>query len=190
MTNEQVAMLRDAGRLRRSPVLLMVFLLLLGCQSDYDPLKEVYTGQAACNRIIAISAANRSALPPSATNFYLFDGGTFAGCITYWSFDCSSSADCWAAIRGLRGPEKSKFQDWKPSRFSVVMQGPGFYFRQLATPLWDVNGIKHGAVYEYVKEHDGWLEYYAVDLDKLRVYYHHESGGEDVLQKTTSQAGR
>jgi hypothetical protein len=163
------------------PLLLVIVLLAIGCLDQKGPLKDVYTGQDARNRIVGLvklpsHSDKESPLPQSATNYYLFDGGSFNGSITYWSFDCASHEDCWAAIASLGGPGRSEFHPWKPSRFAVVMNGPGFYQPQLATPLWDVTTIQHGAVYEDV-DGDKCMDYYAIDYDTLRVYHHHESGG-------------
>ncbi len=62
------------------------------------------------------------------------------------------------------------------------MQGPAFFStdsepstRLRAIP-WDVRGIKNGLVYEKVRG-DDLLIYYAIDLDRSRVYHVMESGG-------------
>jgi len=56
------------------------------------------------------------------------------------------------------------------------MEGPAFYSRdvepskKLRGNLWDVRGIKNGLVYELVIR-DRDLYYYAIDLDRNRVYH-------------------
>jgi hypothetical protein len=155
---------------------LASLLALVGSCSVYDAQQDTFSGEKARDRIARRTAKGRS-LPDSARNFYIFDGGTFSGSITYLSFDCGTIEDCWAAVRSLDGPEKSEFVAWHPSKYAVVMNGPGFYWREIATDHWDVRTIRNGFVHEYVRGGNEWMEFWAIDSDTRRVYYHHESGG-------------
>ena len=176
----------------RGHVLGMLSLLWLsGCGLDdtYDPNQVVHTGEDAKELILkrARSATrfreDGGGLPASAKNFWLFDGGSFNGSITYWVFDCDSREDCLKAVEYLGGLRPDDLKPWKPSRYAVVMGGLDFYSRhgipwkKLRINPWDVRGIRNGLVYERVEGDDRSMVYYAIDSDRNRVYYHHESGG-------------
>lgn len=124
-----------------------------------------------------IERRHRMQLPASATNFYQYDGGTFNGSIDYCAFDCGSVDDCWQALQVLGAPPKADFQAWSPSDYRVVMDGPSFYHPEFATPEWGIESIKNGVLYEHVVGDNRSMDFYAIDFDRLRVYYHHESGG-------------
>lgn len=152
---------------------------------DYDHASDCFFGEPAKERIMREANRNRLDsvdLPASARNFYILDGGNFSGSIIYASFDCGSPEDCWSAVASLDGPEASKFQPWTASRYAVVMEGPGYYNEVHRAEPWDVRGIENGFVYEEVQgdgrdsDHQR-MSYYAIDLDRNRVYYHRESGG-------------
>jgi hypothetical protein len=87
------------------------------------------------------------------------------------------------AVEYLSGLRRGELDPWRPSRNAVVMEGPGFYFKGPARgnlpggDQWDVRSIKHGLVYEFVYGEHRRMDYYAIDLDRNRVYYHYESGG-------------
>ena len=152
-----------------------------GCYSEYDPTERLYTGDQTKKRLADDGAqwVNAAGLD----NWYLYAGGSFGGTIRYLSFDCETEQGCWSAIEARGGPSRAHFEPWKPSEFSRVMRGPGFYHSQLASNLWDVRGITNGLVYEQVRDlhrrHDraDSMTYYAIDLDRLRVYHLRESGG-------------
>lgn len=169
---------------------IAVYLVMApGLDATFDPNQSVHTGDEAKSRILkwAHSAVrlgeDGGSLPASARGFWLYDGGTFNGSITYWVFECDSREDCLKAVEYLGGLRRDEFKPWAPSRYAVVMEGLDFYSKEAisrAVPLrsspWDVRAIEDGVAYEQVHE-DRWLNYYAIDFDTNRVYYHHESGG-------------
>lgn len=116
-------------------------------------------------------------LPASATDFYQYDGGNFGGMIYYCAFNCASIQDCWASVQVLGAPPRSEFRPWSPSRYKVVMDGPGFYHLRVASPAWDIGNVRRGVVYERVYGQHSRMEFYAIDFDRCRVYCHYESGG-------------
>jgi hypothetical protein len=69
------------------------------------------------------------------------------------------------------------------------MDGPSFYWPQLTTDHWDVADIKNGFVNEYAKG-DRRMEFYAIDSDRLRLYYHKESGGYPTTKWTGKKSNR
>ena len=94
--------------------------------------------------------------------------------------------DPWELVMGTETPVLVLYDNHEVIFVKRDPKGASYHHKRLSdaeakdflkhvSPVYDVKGLKRS---------------YAVDLDKLRVYYHHESGGEDVLQKTTSQAGR
>ncbi|WP_406694884.1 hypothetical protein V5E97_27960 [Singulisphaera sp. Ch08] len=156
---------------------------------EFDPNVNIHTGDDAKRLILqwAHSAVrldpNQGGIPASATDFWLYDGGSFNGSITYWVFQCGSREDCLKAVEYLGGLRPDDLKPWEPSRYAVVMEGLDFYSkaatlnpRILGTP-WDVRGIKNGLVYEQVQGDHRSMVYYAIDHDRNRVYYHYESGG-------------
>jgi hypothetical protein len=156
---------------------------------EFDPNENVMTAQDAKAKILrwagtGMVATNRGAnLPASANDFWLYDAGSFGGTTTYCTFRCSDRADCLKAVDYLGGVREKNLKPWEPSRYAVVMEGPGFYSRTLSpseklrSNRWDVRGIQNGLVSEDVRgDHDG-LVYCAIDLDRNRVYYIIESGG-------------
>lgn len=56
------------------------------------------------------------------------------------------------------------------------MTGPGHDAAQFKTDLWDVSTIKHGIFFEEAQE-DRNMSFWAIDLDRNRLYYHSEVGG-------------
>lgn len=159
--------------------LQLVFVLaVLGCNSapEFDPTTDRFTGAEAKARVERW-ADEGGKLPGSATNFYIFDGGSFNGSIIYASFDCGNREDCWVALKLLGSPDSTEFKPWAASRYSVVMQGPGFYHQILKDDPWDVRGIEEGVVYEQTDADHRRMIYYAIDFAKDRVYIHEESGG-------------
>ena len=57
------------------------------------------------------------------------------------------------------------------------MFGPAFYHSELETRLWNIASIQHGMSYELVIGNHYKMIFYAIDLERKRVYYHYESGG-------------
>jgi hypothetical protein len=159
-------------RLAASLLIVLFSFTIIGCSGhEYNPADDVYRGADAKKRI-----TRGKLIPSSASNFYIFDGGNCTGTIEYWSFQCESLDDCWSAIHDLGGPDKAQFVAWSPSKFAVVMKGPAFYWPQLAAREWNVEGIHNGFSHEF-SQSDRRLDFYAIDADRLIVYYHAESGG-------------
>jgi hypothetical protein len=184
--------------MRVFPFIMVLPILLCGCADPndfFDPNDQVHTGEQAKAEIVnwAHSAvrldARAGGLPPSATNFWLYDGGTFSGMITYWVFDCGSREDCLKAVEYLGDLRAGDLIPWEASRYAVVMEGLDYYTnrsswkKKLRSNPWNVRGIKNGLVYERTSGKQGGqggnerMVYYAIDFDKNRVYYHYESGG-------------
>ena len=173
--------------LERSNVLalLAVLTMFTGCSRDDALSTKIVTGDAARAEIVRRAQRQNSpefSLPDSAANFYLYDAGNFNGLITYWSLECTTVDDCWLALGQLGGPDPSAFDNWRPSELAVVMEGPGYYSPDEKTDLWDVRSIERGKIYEHVRGrrqsgNADVLEFYAIDLDRRRIFYHGESGG-------------
>jgi hypothetical protein len=163
--------------MRHIPITSTVLLLLTGCGVDlsYDPHLDIHRGEDARDDL---HHCDREKLPKSATDFWVFNGGNFNGSIYYASFRCATLDDCWAAVKAFRGPDKDKFQPGLDTKFAVNKWGPKFYHPQLQTDKldWNIAEITNGTFYE---EADGnrFMDFWAIDFDNLRVYFHHESGG-------------
>jgi hypothetical protein len=62
------------------------------------------------------------------------------------------------------------------------MEGPGFYSRklspsnQLRSSPWGVPAIKNGLVFEQTRDNT-YMAYFAIDLDRNRVYLYEAVGG-------------
>ena len=113
-----------------------------------------------------------------ATDCYLWDGGTFNGTIKYWACTLPSKEKCLEAMRDSDSdpPAIEEMKPWGHSDYLVVMNGPGFYNAHYKTELWDVTTIQRGVYFERA-ETDRWMTFWAIDLDRNRLYYHRESGG-------------
>jgi hypothetical protein len=136
-----------------------------GCGfSDLDLRSNVYHGDEARNRILNWAHVGRGEnhtpepLPDSATDFYIYDGGSFNGIIRYSSFTCGSREDCLKAFERLSGFDRDRLKPYKPSMYAVVMEGPGFYSRSLQTDRWDVRGIRNGVWFEEVSDRGPTIE--------------------------------
>lgn len=156
------------------PVVFLVLwpaIIAAGCTSglEYTPSQDVLTGQAA-------RASIGEALPASASDFYVFDGGSFGGSIYYASFACASDDDCWAAVAALRGPDSKDFRPVIHSEYAVNIHGPSFYWPELETEHWKISTDANGASYESAQQ-DRRMDFWAIDFDRKRVFFHHESGG-------------
>ena len=156
---------------RNSSQLLFWLLLIVisGCGLDYDPNVDVLTGAEARQRI-------GKSLPDSATDFYVFDGGTFNGSIYYVSFICDTVEDCWDAVAALDAPDRDKFQPQIQSEYAVNIQGPSFYWKSQETEHWQISTDANGVSYE-VAQDDSRMQFWAIDFTTKRVFSHHESGG-------------
>lgn len=152
--------------------LLIVF--VAGCGlDDFDPSENEYFGDSAKKEF---SLCDHTKLPPSISDPWVYDGGSFGGMTYYVTFQCDSIDDCWKALAAFDAPEKAKFVDGITTRFAVNQYGPNFYWPELKNPKWNIASIPNGAFHETARE-DRDMDFWAIDFDKLRVYFHHESGG-------------
>lgn len=168
-------------------------LLFSGLDHESDPNRFVRTGKDAKAEIpnwTKIGGRFGKAfadLPESAKNFWFYEGGNWNGSIIYGMFECESGPDCLAAVAALGGLGVDDLSDWEPSRYAVIMDGVDFYVNMarkagadvssLEMNPWNVREIKNGWVFERVEGDHRRMVYYAIDLDRNRVYYHYESGG-------------
>ena len=153
---------------------LSLTLLASGCGlPDYDPSEDEYFGEAAVSEF---SLCDQSKLPDSIVDAWVFDGGSFNGMIYYVSFKCDSTEGCWAALDAFGAPDESEFADGVETRFAVNKYGPSFYWQGFENPKWNVASITNGVFCERSRD-DRNMDFWAIDLDESRVYFHHESGG-------------
>ncbi len=157
---------------RLTPAILMIALAGCGIE-DSNPEDSSYTGEEAKSHL---SLCDPEQLPASMTDLWVYDGGSFGGMMYYVSFQCETLEDCWAAVREFRAPDETEFANRIHTKFAVNQHGPSFYFKNLQHPHWDVSQIKNGVSYE-TNRSDEHMDFWAIDLDRLRVYFHHESGG-------------
>ncbi len=149
-----------------------MLVVLIGCTDpiiDVSPIPRAYTGEDARTRI----PAN---LPDSSSDFYVFDAGNFGGSIFYASFSCASLEDSWAAVAALGAPSEDEFEKAIRSEYAVNIEGPGFYWPEQDTDSWRFDTGVEGYSYESARG-DRRMEFWAIDVDAKRVYYHSESGG-------------
>ncbi len=177
---------------------MALLLLVAGCipyepERDADPNGLVSTGEAAKRQILVWARRNTRPgeadrdLPASATDFWVYEGGSFNGSIEYSVFQCGNREDCLKAVEILGGARVGDPKPWESSRYAVVMEGPEYYWKdywkerpaskRFRSNPWEVRAIKNGLVYEAVFGDHERMEYFAIDLDRNRVYFHHESGG-------------
>lgn len=168
---------------QRMRVIVLLLVTVVGCGGPALSF-HVHTGADAKDRILKWCDVGARydrnydlTLPESARNFYFDEGSTFNGSVVYWSFECDSREECLRAVGFLTGIPREELKPWKPSRYAVVMNGPGFYDEKDRTELWDVRNTKNGLIYEYVQEPNQRMHYCGIDFDRKRVYYHYESGG-------------
>lgn len=138
--------------------------------SDGSPTKCYWTGTN-------LRPKEASPFPTSAKSFWCYDGGNVFGSIFYGTFECDNREDCLKAVEVLMGHPPDEMKPWVPSKYAVAMEGPGFYSTTAKNSPWNVREIKNGLVSEYVQEPHERMEYYAIDFDRNRVYYHYDSGG-------------
>jgi hypothetical protein len=147
-----------------------------GCGDfDYDPHLNVSRGEDARPKLFH---CDREKIPASATEFWVYDGGNVHGSIYYVSFRCATLDDCWAAVAAFRGPDRSSFKPGVDTKYAVNRHGPRFYFPdfKMTETDWNIDAITNGMFYEQA-DRDRHMEFWAIDKDSLRVYYHYESGG-------------
>ena len=137
------------------------------------PQESEYVGESARDHL---KRCDQEKLPKGLSDLWVYDGGNWSGSIYYASFRCESLDDCWQAVRAFHSPEKSKFVERIDTRFAVNQHGPSFYFAGYDPPAWDISEAKDGFSYEH-SQGDRRMEFWAIDRARLRVYFHHESGG-------------
>ena len=100
---------------------------------ESDPNDNVHTGEDARLRILDLAqrtarrGADKPELPASASNFWLYEDGSFSGSGAYWMFHCGSREECLKAVESLGGLRRNDLSPWQPSRYAVIMHGPAFY---------------------------------------------------------------
>ena len=77
-------------------------------------------------------------------------------------------------------------KSWGHSVYLVVTDGPAHYRSHYNTDLWDVNTIERGIFIEEAQE-GRRFSFWAIDLDRNRLYYHYESGGFSAPISSRSQ---
>ena len=154
--------------------ILLVILTIAGCVAEYNPKDDEYVGKSAEKHLYP---CERDELPGTIKDLWIFDGGSFNGMIYYTAFTCESIDDCWRALHALRAPEQSKFKEGVQTKFAVNQHGPNYYFKDYAPDHWDVHAIRHGEFYESAPRGNEFMDFWAIDYDRLRIYFHHESGG-------------
>ncbi len=164
-------------------LILMLLILGLGCwflhglMPDFAtatlPQEREYVGESARQHL---SLCNQSQLPKVMSDLWVYDGGNWNGTIYYVSFRCETLDDCWQAVRAFRSPEKTEFVERIETRFAVNKHGPSFYFKGYDPPAWDVSEAKDGFSHEH-SQGGKYMDFWAIDHARLRVYFHHESGG-------------
>jgi hypothetical protein len=179
------------------PLLLGIVLLTVawpqapsfGLEMDeYDPNTNVHTGEQAREKFLKWAqrtvpyGTSPGALPDSATNFWFYESGGFNRSLEFGVLDCGNREDCLRAVECLGAIRRDELTPWEPSPRAVVMEGPGFYSRDAAPNKklrgnpWYVPAIKNGLLCER-NPHDRYLAYFAIDLDRNRVYCYEGHGG-------------
>lgn len=157
---------------RLAPAILII--AAVGCGIyDVTPDEVTYVGEEARSHL---SLCEPDRLPKSMTDLWIYDGGSFNGMIYYVSFKCDTLEDCWAAVRAFDAPDESEFTNGIQTQFAVNQHGPRFYHKNFKHTEWDISNVTNGVFYEWNRD-DRVMEFWAIDLDRLRVYFHHESGG-------------
>ncbi len=155
------------------PVALLI-VLTTGCVYDaFDPSENEYKADAALERF---SLCNHEKLPPSISDAWVYDGGSFNGMSYYVSFRCDTIDDCWGALSAFGAPPKASFKKGTDTKFAVNKYGPNFYWPMFQNPKWNIAAVTDGAFYESAHGNRD-MDFWAIDFDDLRVYFHHESGG-------------
>ena len=76
---------------------------------ESDPNDNVHTREDARLRILDLAqrtawpGVDKPEMPPSASNFWLYEDGSFSGWGAYWMFHCGSREECLKAVEGLTG---------------------------------------------------------------------------------------
>jgi len=144
-----------------------------GVKDDFAPEDDEYFGD---NAMLHLSHCVRDEIPWSISDLWVFDAGSFGGSIYYASFKCETLSDCWTAVSAFGSPEKPEFKDGIQTVYAVNQHGPSFYHKGYSHPKWNLSAIDDGVSCEKSRA-DRWMEFWAIDRDQLRVYFHYESGG-------------
>ena len=158
---------------RLAPAILAALLAGCGAVGDFDPHGITYTGEKAKSHLLLCDGDQ---LPASISDLWVYDGGTFNGMIYYVSFKCETLEDCWMAVHAFGAPEKTEFTNGVVTKYAVIRHGPSFYSKGFQHPQWDIPDIENGVCHER-NQGDRNMDFWAIDLDRLRMYFHHESGG-------------
>lgn len=135
---------------------------------DFAP--DVHVGEEAKARILKRwTDLADSDFADAAKNWYFCEGGSFNGSIVYYMIEFASGDACLDAFERLSGKSHDELSPWKPSKFAVVMDGPNFYWPELANVPWDLWSVTRGFAFESMRGEHQSLDYYAVDLDKNRL---------------------
>lgn len=146
----------------------------MGCTQEVETADElVFTGDEAEKHL---SLCRVEELPRMRNDLWVYDGGTFNGMIYYVSFQCESLEDCWSALKAFQAPDRSEFHEGVATKFAVNQQGPSFYDNSLSHPQWNISKISDGVSHEWSRD-DRAMNFWAIDRERLRIYFHHESGG-------------
>ena len=153
---------------------------IAGCGLPVGPpslTAEVHVGEEAKTLILQRADLTKAEFVNVAKEYYLCESGNFNGTIVYYVIDFDKSTDCVSAFEQLSGMDHGSLTPWRPSEFAVVMDGPRFYWDNLGNAPWDLWSVTRGLVYENMRGEHQRLDYYALDLDKNRLYCYLESGG-------------
>ncbi len=153
---------------------------IAGCGLPVGPpnlTAEVHVGEEAKTLILQRADLTKADFVNVAKEYYLCESGNFNGSIVYYRIDFENFKGCLDAFEQLSGMDRGSLTPWRPSEFAVVMDGPRFYWENLGNAPWDLWSVTRGLVYENMRGEHQSLEYYALDLDKNRLYCHRESGG-------------
>ena len=158
------------------PIMLLFGLLFLTGPAAGPDWTSVDTGQEALGRI---ESERSGYVPELASDFYYWDQGFLSDHTTYWSFNCTSLAECKLAAAPVRssfhsGPvlTDAEFREWTIPEYDFIVSGPGYFGKQHSSEKWDVSGIRHGtsAIRIDYNSPDSELQFSAIDFDALRVY--------------------
>jgi hypothetical protein len=164
---------------------------------DADRTEHVATGEDARGKILqlALGVGRMNELggglrPPPigdslityvARNYWLYDSGYSNRSIAYWYWvlECRNQEDALKLLAYLGNLRERDLRRWKPSQYAVVMEGPAFYEKKLSRGNtlgdnpWDLARIQDGLVYEKVDGNCRRICYFAVDMDRYRVYHYY-----------------
>lgn len=157
-------------------VLISVVGLSCGEVEEYDASSNILTGEEALVALAESSRFDDQEFVEKLSSVWMYDGGSFNGSIYYVSFECETAEDCWQALSAFGAPERAEFKEGIQTRFAVNWNGPSYYHQELTHPQWNLQKVESGMSFERATG-DRSMEFWAVDFEKNRVFYHYESGG-------------